>query len=207
MVTSSEQGRETRGRLMAAAVELIVEHGWGAVTTRMVAERAGLRPGLVHYHFRSVTDLLIDASMQVARTEFEAVMAGITAMPGPEAMAQMLRAIAGYGSTDPATVAVSEMLLAATRLERLRVELRGLVTEARTLLADWLRDQGVADPEATAVFTLAAIDGLILHRMIDPTLGAVDVSGPLLRAAGIAERLANEGVSDDRAAEGERTRS
>ncbi|MGY2060446.1 TetR family transcriptional regulator, partial [Nocardia gipuzkoensis] len=30
---------------MAAAVELIAEYGWGAVTTRMVADRAGLRAG------------------------------------------------------------------------------------------------------------------------------------------------------------------
>jgi len=52
---------------MDAAAELIAERGWGAVTTRMVAERAGLRPGLVHYHFDSVTDLLIDSSLRRRR--------------------------------------------------------------------------------------------------------------------------------------------
>ena len=43
--SAAEQGQLTRARLMDAAAELIAERGWGAVTTRIVAERAGLRPG------------------------------------------------------------------------------------------------------------------------------------------------------------------
>lgn len=188
MVTAAEQGRETRTRLMTAAVELIAEHGWGAVTTRLVAERAGLRPGLVHYHFPSVTDLLIDASLHMARTEYDTVMAEALAASGPAAITQMLTAIGAYTSTDPATVAMSEMMLAATRNERLRNELGRLLAEARAALAAWFRDQDPSiDPEATAAVVLALIDGLILHRMIDPTLRAVNVTGPLLRAAGLTD--------------------
>ncbi|MFD3431376.1 TetR/AcrR family transcriptional regulator [Nocardia fluminea] len=181
---------------MTAAVELIAEHGWGAVTTRMVAERAGLRPGLVHYHFPSVTDLLIDASLQMARTEYNTVMAGVLAASGPAAMTQMLTAIGSYTSADPATVAMSEMMLAATRNERLRNELGRFVAEVRAAMTAWFRDQGPSnDPEATATVVLALIDGLILHRMIDPTLNAVNVTGPLLRAAGLTESRDSEGNS------------
>ncbi|MFE9324384.1 TetR/AcrR family transcriptional regulator [Nocardia sp. NPDC052278] len=205
MVTAAEQGRETRARLMAAATELIAEHGWAAVTTRMVAERARLRPGLVHYHFTSVTDLLIDASLQTARTEYENVMIGVLAASGPGAMRQILTAISSYISTDPATVAMSEMMLAATRHERLRRELGRFVAEARAALAEWFRDQQVvADPAATAAVVPALIDGLILHRLIDPTLKSIDVTGPLLRAAGLTEPIASEGNSGDHPHEGER---
>ncbi|WP_227998974.1 TetR/AcrR family transcriptional regulator [Nocardia australiensis] len=204
MVTAAEQGEETRARLMAAATDSIAEFGWGAVTTRMVAERAGLRPGLVHYHFHSVTDLLIDASLQMARTEYANVMAGVFAASGPAAMTQILTAIGSYTATDPATVAMSEMMLAATRHERLRDELRQFVVEVRTALTDWFRDQQVvADPEATATVVLALIDGLILHRMIDPALRSVDVTGPLLRAAGLTESVASEGNCDVHTPEGE----
>ena len=48
---------------MAAAAELIAEIGWGRVTTRAVAERAGLPHGAVSYHFRGKQELLIEAAM------------------------------------------------------------------------------------------------------------------------------------------------
>lgn len=196
MVTAAEQGEQTRSRLMTAAVELIAERGWGAVTTRMVAERAGLRPGLVHYHFRSVTDLLIDASLESARAEYAAVIAGMTAVSGPEAMSQLLGAIGAYSTTNPASLAMTEMMLAASRHERLRDALRRFAAEARAMLTGWFREHtAVADPEATATTILALLDGLILHRMIDPGLSAVDVTGPLLRAAGLTDSRATEGNS------------
>ncbi|WP_330180503.1 TetR family transcriptional regulator [Nocardia sp. NBC_01503] len=193
MATAIEQGKQTRTRLMTATVELIAERGWGAVTTRMAAERAGVRPGVVHYHFSSVGDLLIESSLHMARNEFDAVMGQLTGVDGPEGMRRILSAISAYSAADPSTIAMSEMMLAATREERLRTELGTFVARARAGLTEWFREQGVTtDPEATAAVVLALIDGLILHRLIDPTLGSVDVTGPLLRAAGLTD---NEGTS------------
>ena len=59
----SPQSAPTRERLMAAAAELIAELGWGRVTTRAVADRAGLPHGTVSYHFRGKQELLTDASL------------------------------------------------------------------------------------------------------------------------------------------------
>jgi len=96
-------------------------------------------------------------------------------------------------------------MLAATRHERLRRELGRFVAEARAALAEWFRDQQVvADPAATAAVVPALIDGLILHRLIDPTLGSIDVTGPLLRAAGLTEPIASERNSGDHPHQGER---
>ncbi|MCP9619455.1 TetR/AcrR family transcriptional regulator [Nocardia otitidiscaviarum] len=204
MATAIEQGRQTRARLMAAAVELIVERGWGAVTTRMVADRAGVRPGLVHYHFPSVTDLLIESALDVARAEFDAVMARLTEVDGPEGMRRVLATVGSYSATDPSMVALSEMMLAATRHQRLRDELGRFVAQARAGLTDWFRAQpGDADPEATAAAVLALLDGLVLHRLIDPTLAAVDVTGPLLRAAGLTDDEGNSHVRQHDSAPGD----
>ncbi len=54
----------TSERLAAAAVQLIAEDGWAAVTTRRVAERAGVNQGLVHYHYGSVAALRREAALQ-----------------------------------------------------------------------------------------------------------------------------------------------
>ncbi|PSR66427.1 TetR/AcrR family transcriptional regulator [Nocardia sp. MDA0666] len=185
MVTAEEQGRETRARLMDAATQLIAERGWGAVTTRLVAERAGVRAGLVHYHFRSVDDLLIDAALRMMRRlagDVPADLLGDTAT----GITALLSLIGGYDQSSADTRVFSEMLLAATRHERLRDGLAAVLAEFRATIVARLRADGsVPDPEATAVVLVAALDGLVLHRLIDPGLRELDLATPLLRIAGV----------------------
>lgn len=45
--------------LLDAAEQLMIEEGYVAVTSRRVAERAGLKPQLVHYYFRTMDDLFL----------------------------------------------------------------------------------------------------------------------------------------------------
>jgi AcrR family transcriptional regulator len=52
------QGRATREQILRAAREVLREQGGGAATTRAVAERAGVRLSLVHYHFGGRAGLL-----------------------------------------------------------------------------------------------------------------------------------------------------
>src|ERR1051326_5869033 len=68
-----QRGREVRQRLLNAAAELIPELGWNAVSTRILAQRAGLPPGLVHYHFESLQALLRPASITSTREALAAI--------------------------------------------------------------------------------------------------------------------------------------
>jgi AcrR family transcriptional regulator len=52
------RGRSTRALLLAAATDVLREHGYGATSMRAVADRAGTRLSLVHYHFGSKCGLL-----------------------------------------------------------------------------------------------------------------------------------------------------
>lgn len=208
MVTAAEQGQLTRARLMDAAAELIAERGWGAVTTRMVAERAGLRPGLVHYHFRSVTDLLIDSSLRAAQAEIGRILQPALTRASRDALAELIQVGASYGtgSGGPGKGAAVfvEMLLAARRHERLRSALADMLAGARTAVGYLVQaDEPGANGQATAEVLLAAFDGLLLHRLLDPALadpalGGPAVAAPLRRLAGIPDvnALAN-GANDD----------
>jgi AcrR family transcriptional regulator len=49
----------TRTALLDAARDVMVEEGYAAVTSRRVAARAGLKPQLVHYYFRTMDDLFV----------------------------------------------------------------------------------------------------------------------------------------------------
>ena len=50
----------TRAQLVDAAEQLLVEEGYAAVTSRRVAAKAGLKPQLVHYYFRTMDDLYLE---------------------------------------------------------------------------------------------------------------------------------------------------
>lgn len=52
------RGRETREQLLAAATAVLGEEGYGAMSMRAVADRAGARLSLVHYHFGSKRGLM-----------------------------------------------------------------------------------------------------------------------------------------------------
>jgi AcrR family transcriptional regulator len=56
----------TRERLLAAARKVLIEDGLTAVTTRRVATEANVNQALVHYHFGSIENLLLDVLDTVA---------------------------------------------------------------------------------------------------------------------------------------------
>jgi AcrR family transcriptional regulator len=58
-VTATPARIEATDALLDAAESLLLEIGYSAITTRKVAERAGVNHGLVHYYFGSMEDLLL----------------------------------------------------------------------------------------------------------------------------------------------------
>lgn len=165
---SSPRGEQVRQRLLAAATELIGERGWSAVSTRALAERAELTPGLVHYHFSSLNALLEEAALATVRAVVErtaALMERTTPRQGVEAM---LVELEGYPGDDPTSRLFLEAYLAAGRDAGLREGLARLLADFRERTARWLERSGVPEPEATARVLAATVDGLMLHRPLDP---------------------------------------
>lgn len=182
---ASERGREVRERLLRAAAELIAERGWAAVSTRVVAERAGVAAGLVHYHFPSVRALLCDAALGVMREATASLEPTLASTPA-DAVAVLASSLDRFTGTDPVSVLFVETYLAATRDPGLRDAVAGVLTEYRARLGTWLAAHGVPDPDATAAVLGAAMDGLVMHRALDPTSTAATVTPVLNRL------LANE---------------
>jgi AcrR family transcriptional regulator len=58
-MTATPARTEATDALLNAAEELLVEIGYAAITTRNLAERAGVNHGLVHYYFGSMEDLFL----------------------------------------------------------------------------------------------------------------------------------------------------
>jgi AcrR family transcriptional regulator len=61
---------KTRLQLLEAAERLLLEEGYASVTSRRVAARAGLKPQLVHYYFRTMDDLFLGVFRRRADANF-----------------------------------------------------------------------------------------------------------------------------------------
>jgi len=59
--TRAEQARATRRRIVAAATELFIAHGYGATLLDQVADRAGVAVQTVYFHFGNKRTLLKQA--------------------------------------------------------------------------------------------------------------------------------------------------
>jgi AcrR family transcriptional regulator len=169
MAPTATRGQEVRQRLLAAAAELIPELGWSAVSTRILAQRAGVTPSVVHYHFASVQQVLSEAAVAAMRQVVEASEELFTSATTPAAAVDaMLASVAQYDGTDPMSLLFIETYLAATRDERLRTQIATIVTDFSARVADWLALHQVPEPAETAAVLAAAVDGLLLHRSLRP---------------------------------------
>lgn len=165
----SRRGAATRSRLLSAARELIIEVGWGAVSTRMVSRRAGVPTGSVHYHFASVDGLLRAASAEALAAVTAQLKAGFGAGGIDEGVERLGELVALTAADDGSRVLVGEVFLQATRDDAIRSDVALLLGELRADMARWLSRQGrTGDAVATATVLVAALDALGMHRSLDP---------------------------------------
>ncbi|HYZ38929.1 MAG TPA: TetR/AcrR family transcriptional regulator [Pseudonocardiaceae bacterium] len=182
--TAADRGRDVRLRLLNTAAELITELGWAAVSTRILAERAGVTPGLVHYHFPSLQALLRDAALGMVSDLLSGAEALFDeARPLDAGLDVMFASLNADTATSTRSLLLAETYLAANRDEALRSELSALVAEFQQRLARWLAEHGASTPDDTASVLAATLDGLLLHRVVNPRLNSSTVAPVLRRLA------------------------
>lgn len=178
--------QRTRERLLHATVELMAEIGVDRVRTRSIAERAGVNPALVHYHFGSVSALVMqaaqDALLRTLGPAIEAFQSGTTIRGSIRAI---LRWVDRHGEEAPGSTILAEAMVKATRNASFRRWATKASQRFRRVILDRLRtarDAGELDPEldlpAATILLAAALDGLLFHRLVDPTLDVMQVAGP-----------------------------
>ena len=175
-----EEGRDatTRNRILEAAATLIAEIGWNQVTTRRIAEQAGVNNALIHYYFGTKEALLFEAATTVFGKEFEGPIARMVEAPtladGLAGFIDWLRTIEERG---PAVIVTIEALLRGLRDEKVRLWIAGTLVDARAMLESLVvaaqqrgELSGDVDAAGTATILAALLDGLLLYRLTDPQL-------------------------------------
>ena len=156
--------------------------------TRAVAQSAGVRPALIHYHFGGSAGLLTAVVEAVSRMLFEPIVNGLLAADDEAAMAIALRRLVPATAGDErANALAAHLVVAAVRDPALGAVVVTHLAHARTRLRAWFADRHGDWPAArldgTAVLVVAALDGLVLHTTLDPSIpvaDALDCLGDLL---------------------------
>lgn len=180
MPSTSKRGpgsEATREKLTAAAAELIAELGWGRVTTRAVAERAGLPHGAVSYHFRGKQELLTEACLAAFgnAVPFEE----FSALGSVEALIDLIGSELDQGLADNAVLTrlMFEAMREAERDPVLQERLKAMLGDYRAAVVAMVRadqERGVMSrgisAEGIATAVVAVGDGLLMHALLDPAL-------------------------------------
>lgn len=107
---------KNRVLLLDAAEKLMIEEGYAAVTSRRLAHKAGLKPQLVHYYFRTMEELFLEVFRRRGEEALE-VHALLLQSPQP------LWALWRFG-TDPAFTRISmEFMALANHRKEMRAEI------------------------------------------------------------------------------------
>ena len=163
---------KSRAALIAAAQQLMIEGGYAAVTSRRVAAKAGLKPQLVHYYFRTMDDLFLAVFRAGAQQNLER-QAKALASDTP------LRSLWKISNDRAGTALAMEFMALANHREAIRTEIATYAEHFRQLQADALggvlenygiKSEGLT-PLALLVFMSSLSRVLVLEHNVGVTTG------------------------------------
>src|SRR5262245_63852488 len=79
-----------RGQIVDALVHVMARQGYAGASVADVAGRAGLAPGLVHYHFKSKLEILVEAVRALGAAHARVLDAALAAVDADDAPAQLV---------------------------------------------------------------------------------------------------------------------
>jgi AcrR family transcriptional regulator len=159
---------KTRALLLDAAERLMLEEGYAAVTSRRVASKAGLKPPLVHYYFRTMDDLFLAVYRRRAEQSLERHASAL-------ASARPLRALWAL-STDPrGTVFTMEFVALANHRKEIRTQIAHHAERFRQMqldaIASVLDRYGIPADRWPSVVVVVAMTGLSQVLALEKALG------------------------------------
>jgi AcrR family transcriptional regulator len=119
-VPQEERTRAMRQRLLDAAVECLVEHGWSGTSTTLVSQRAGVSRGAQLHHFPTKTDLVLAAVEHLAEVRGDELQQAATGLPTGRRRTRAVLEMLAVHFTGPVFAAALELWVAARTDDALR---------------------------------------------------------------------------------------
>jgi AcrR family transcriptional regulator len=110
------ENSKSRAALLDATEQIMLDEGYAAVSSRRIAQKAGLKPQLVHYYFRTMDDLFLAAFRRRAEEGLERQAEALTS-------GQPLRALWTFGNDPTGTALAMEFAALANHHKSIRSEI------------------------------------------------------------------------------------
>ena len=192
---------KNRGLLLDAAEQLMVEEGYAAVTSRRLANKAGLKPQLVHYYFRTMEELFVEVFRRRAEEGLQ-MQAQVLRSPQP------LWALWRFG-TDPAFTRISmEFMALANHRKEMRAEIAYYAERfregEREAVTSALRRYGVDGHDVPPVVWAVLMTSLSRFLVLEQAVGMSGGHAETLETTSIhmqmPESMVRQGAEWERAA-------
>lgn len=163
---------KNRSVLLDAAEQLMLEEGYAAVTSRRVAQKAALKPQLVHYYFRTMDELFLAA---FRRRGEDGLRLQAQALQSPQPLWALWRF-----STDPAATALTmEYVALANHRKALKAEIGYYAERFReeqtkavsTVLERYGMDAAEVPPLVWSVLITSVSRVLVMEQALGMSLG------------------------------------
>jgi AcrR family transcriptional regulator len=159
---------QSRLRLIAAASDLLAEEGYRAISARRIADKAGLKPQLVHYYFRSMEELVVAVYQRSTASYFRLHDQALSA-PQP------LRALWELNSHMPEARRMTEYIALGKIYPALRAEMRRTGENYRQLqteaIARIFAECGIENPPVDAETLATLMSAVARNFLIEGEVG------------------------------------
>jgi len=175
--TQAERSAQSDRAMLAAAIDLILEHGTEKTTLAAIGERAGYSRGLATYRFGSKAGLFDAVCKSIGRRWLTYLQAGVGEKTGIEAMTAALDAFFRFVTESPREAQVLHLLYcgAASPASEYQDTSRAIHLRQQRDVAKWIRagiDEGSiradVDPDSVAAQYIAYISGMTYLWVISP---------------------------------------
>lgn len=176
------ENSKTRAALLDAAEQLMREEGYAAVTSRRIAAKAGLKPQLVHYYFRTMDELFLALLKDRMARNLEHYR---RALESP----QPIRALWELNANPEGTALILEFSALANHRKAIRAEIAQHAETMRSMQAEALAQafaQRKFEPS-----DLPAVVGSLLMTSVSRTIVlevALGISGGHAETLALVER-------------------
>lgn len=171
MAGKGAKGAAKRTLLLDTAEALIVREGYAALSTRRVAQEAGVNPSLVHYYYATTEDLLLAVYERAGERAHERTLSALAA-PRP------LEALWALNIESAHTALGTELYPLANHrkaiqgdVARMGVALRESTTDALSRAMGDELDRDVCDPAALVVLITGLSRILVMEEATGLTAG------------------------------------
>ncbi|GAA4240294.1 TetR family transcriptional regulator [Actinomadura meridiana] len=169
----TRRGRDRHEQLVRIGVTLLAEGGWPAVTARAVAERARIKPGLLHHYFGGLPGFHAAVAARAHAEVVEPLFDAVLEAPDVSAATRSAPQLVAKRLTDKRDLrlacevlgrALRDPSIGTRRCSWIRTAHEGIASRLGTMHPQW-------SPQCrkdTAALLAALLDGLIVQQILDP---------------------------------------